>query len=113
MNLKLMGEMLRTEVVIVAANGLLIAVEDALEFQRRVVERTTYQVDPPTREKQLIQPVKIPRLGPVLWQHWILPPEEVHEEPPLPEVGAATAARAKAEVTMRASFENIARVKSE
>jgi hypothetical protein len=131
MNLKLMGRMLRTEVVIVAANGLLIAVEGALEFQKRIVQRTTYQEDPPTREVQVtpIFPVKVAglicksakmtltkSLGllalSVLLQHWRLWPEELHEPPP-PEVGAATAARAQAEVTMRASLENIARVKSE
>lgn len=48
----------------------------------------------------------------VLLQHWRVPPEALHEEPPV-EVGAATAARAQAEVTMRASLENIARVNGE
>ena len=128
-----MRGLLRTEVVTVAANGLLSAVEDALEFQKRIVERTTHQ-DPPTEMGPQVtprSPVKLPVLTPrspnspsmvllrlptvwMLLQHWRLPPfEELHEEPPLPGVGTATAARAQAEVTMRASLENIARVKSE
>ena len=119
---------MRTEVVIGAANGLLSAVEDALEFQKRIVERTTHQEDPPTTELQVTptssvelpmlipRDIKRPMMALALWmllQHWTLPFEESHEEPPLPGVGAATAARAQAEVTMRASLENIARAKSE
>ena len=118
---------MRTEVVIGAANGLLSAVEDALEFQKRVVERTTHQEDPPTTEVHLspTSPVapSIPRSVKrplmllalalsVLLQHWRLWFELLHEELPPSEVGAATAARAQAEVTMSASLENIARVKS-
>ena len=132
MNLKLIRGILRTEVIIAAANGLLSAVEDALEFQKRIVERTTHQEDPPTTELQWIptSPVTLPMSTPriakrplnsllmpllvfwVLSQHWRLW-ELLHEELPPPGVGAATAARAQAEVTMRASLENIARVKSE
>lgn len=127
-----MRGLLRTEVVTVAASGLLSAVEDTLEFQKRIVKRTTHQEDPPTTEMQLspTSPVKLPMLTPrspnrsvmvllrlltvwMLLQHWRLPCEESHEEPPFPEVGSATAARAQAEVTMRASLENIARLKSE
>lgn len=132
MSLKLMGGMLRTVVVTAATSGLLTAVEDALvQFQKRIVERTTYQEAPPAREVQEspISPVTLERLTPspakrplttllgllelwVLAQHWRLPFEAPHEEPPL-AVGAATAARAQAEATMRASLENIARVKIE
>ena len=126
---------MRTEVVTAAANGLLSAVEDALEFQKRIVERTTYHLGPPTTERlqpSPTSPVKLPMLTPrdvkrppktlallmpsafwVLLQHWRLWFELLHEELPPAEVGAATAARAQAEVTMRASLENIARVKSE
>ena len=59
-----MRGMLRTEVVIIAANGLLSAIEDALEFQKRIVEHTTYHLGPPTTERgpQLnpTSPVKLP-----------------------------------------------------
>ena len=124
---------MRTDVVIAAANGLLSAVEDALEFQKRIAERTTYHLGPPTTERlqpsptsPVTLPIPIPRDAKrplvlllmslalsVLLQHWRLWFELLHEELPPLEVGAATAARAQAEVTMRASLENIARVKSE
>lgn len=127
-----MRGLLRTEVVTVAANGLLSAVEDALEFQKRIVERTTHQ-DPPTEMGPQVTPrgpAKLPVLTPrspnspsvvllrslafwMLLQHWRLWFKLLHEELPPAEVGAATAARAQAEVTTRASLENIARVKSE
>ena len=133
MNLKLIRGILRTEVIIAAANGLLSAVEDALEFQKRIAERTTYHLGPPTTERlqssptsPVTLPMSTPRIAKrplnsllmpllvfwVLSQHWRLW-ELLHEELPPPGVGAATAARAQAEVTMRASLENIARVKSE
>ena len=131
MNFKSIRGVLRTEAVIVAANGLLSAVEDALEFRKRIVKRTTYHLGPPTTELQPspTSPVKVSVLTPssdkrslmvvlmllalvVLLQHWRLWSELLHEELPPPGVGAATAARAQAEVTMSASLENIARVKS-